>query len=394
MVFTAPTVHYSALATLPPELTSSKSHQSIKHTASVRFKMNRIFKKLLHNDIHNEHTIRTEIKEHNQLPKSDVHLSETIEYNNDAYISTAVKNPNNSNTDNRTLTEQESPRSMPSLIEPFERLPFTEPYFSISPKNEKFPFELSTYHKRCIHQEKYIDQKQYNCESSSIKQTKFLQRNPSISTSIKQARSDLINRQLQNSNEQQCQIEYNNKKSNSTTTLPVSTCIENRIGLQYASRRNTVTNSHNIRSSHAQQHTQHLRRLHSKSKIRPIINETKTLSITSQNKSLPLSSISSSIAHRIELLKKAMHNNQLEFHRPKSDKISPIELSYHPLIDKINKETQTDNNQFKSSEFYHVHHHHIHSSSFLSIEWRTYFSIIGTLSIIFLLLIELITIIF
>ncbi|CAF2396618.1 unnamed protein product [Rotaria sp. Silwood2] len=382
MVFIAPAVHYSALATLPPELTSSKSHQSIKHTASIRFKMNRIFKKLLNNDIHNEHI---------QLPKTDVHLSETIEHNNDASISTVVKNPNNSNNDNRTLAEQESRRSMPSLSEPFERLPFTEPYFSISPKTEKFPFELSAYHKHCIHQQKYIDQKQYHHESSLTKQTKFSQQNPSISTSIKQHRSDLVNCRLQDSNEQQSQIECNNKQSNSTTTLPVSTSIENHIGLRYASRRNTITNSHSVRSSYAQQH---LRRLHSKSKVRPIFNETKTSSITSQNKSLPLSSISSSIAHRIELLKQAMHSNQLEFHHPKSDKISSIELSSHALIDKIDKETQTNDNQLKSSEFYHIHHHHIHSSSFLSNEWRTYFSIIGTLSIIFLLLIELLTIIF
>ncbi|CAF0896572.1 unnamed protein product [Rotaria sordida] len=393
MVFTAPAIHYSALATLPPELTSSKSHQSIKHTASVRFKMSRIFKKLINNDIHNEHTIRTNIKEHIELPKIDVHLSETIEHDNDPSISTVVKNPNNSNSDNQTLTEQESPRSMPSLIESFERLPFTEPYFSISPKNEKFPFELSAYHKHCIHQEKYIDQKQYHHESSSIKQTKFSQHNPSISTSVKEYRSNLANCRLQNSNKQQYQNQFNNKKSNSTTTLPISTSIENRIGLQYASRRNTITNSHSIRSSYAQQHTQHLRRLHSKSKIRPIFNETKTSSVTPQNKPLPLSSISSSIAHRIELLKQAMHNNQLEFHHPKVDKTSPIELLSHSLIDKINKETQTNDNQLKSSELYHIHHHHIHSSSFLSIEWRTYFSIIGTLSIIFLLLIELITII-
>jgi len=176
--------------------------------------------------------------------------------------------------------------------------------------------------------------------------------------------------------------------------LPVSASIENRIGLQYASQRNTIATSHGIRSSYVQQQTQRLRRLHSKSNVRPISSETKTSSLTSQKKSTPSSLISSSIAHRIELLKKAMHNHQLEVHHLKSEKSPSIESSSHPLIDIIHKQTQTNNNPLKSSEIHHIHHHHIHSSSFLSIEWRTYLSIIGTFSIIFLLLIELTTIIF
>jgi len=165
--------------------------------------------------------------------------------------------------------------------------------------------------------------------------------------------------------------------------LPISASIENRIGLQYASIKNPIATNHGIRSSYPQQQTQHLRRLHSKSKVRPISNETK-----------PSSSISSSIAHRIELLKKAMHNHQLEVHHLKSEKSSPIKSSSssHSLIDSIHKQTQTKDNQLKSSEIHHIHHHHIHSSSFLSIEWRTYLSIIGIVFIIFLLLIELITI--
>ena len=185
------------------------------------------------------------------------------------------------------------------------------------------------------------------------------------------------------------QNKLDNKKSSSTTTLPASSSLENRIGLQYASRRNTVTNSHSNRSSY----TQRLRRLHSKSKVRSIPNETKTSSVT-YKKSFPPAIISSSIAHRIELLKQAMHNNQLELHQWKSEKTSPVESSSHPSNDTINRQTQTNENQSKSSEIHHIHHHNIHSSSFLSLEWRTYLSIIGTLSIIFLLLIELTTIIF
>jgi hypothetical protein len=168
--------------------------------------------------------------------------------------------------------------------------------------------------------------------------------------------------------------------------------------LQYASQKNAITTSHGIRSLYTQQQTQRLRRLHSKSKIRPISNETKTSSLTLQKKSTPSSSISTSIAHRIELLKKSMHNHQLEVHHLKSEKLtpapSPIQSSSHPLIDTIHKQTQTNNNPLKSSEIHHIHHHHIHSSSISSLEWRTYLSIIGTFSVIFLLLIELITIIF
>jgi hypothetical protein len=176
MGFTAPAVHYSALATLPPELTSSKSQQSIRHNASIRFKLNQIFKKLLNNDLHNEQTITTEIEE-------QIRLSKTKEKENET--STILKNPSNNNSGNRISTGQESPRSMPSLIEPFERLPFTEPYFSKAPKHEKFPFELSAYHKHCTRQQKYLDQKQYHHEPSS--------------PSAKDNRSDSANYRLQNS---------------------------------------------------------------------------------------------------------------------------------------------------------------------------------------------------
>jgi hypothetical protein len=151
MVFTAPAVHYSALATLPPEPTASKSQQSINHTGNVRFKLNRIFKRLLNNDIQNEHIITTE------LAKSTLHLTEVTEKENKDDTSIIVKSPNNNNSGHRVSIGQESPKSLSSSIEPLERLPFTEPYFS---KTEKYPFELSTYHKRCIHQQKYINQKQ------------------------------------------------------------------------------------------------------------------------------------------------------------------------------------------------------------------------------------------
>jgi len=190
MVFMAPAVHYSAL-----EPTLSRSQQSIKHTASIRFKLSRIFKRLLSQDIHNEHKITTEIEEHIQLPKITLHLTENKEKDNDNNTSIVVKNPNTNNSGTGISTGQESTRSMPSLIDTLERVPFTEPYFSITPKNEKFPhFELSAYHKHCIHQQKYIDQKQYH-HDSSIKSSPL---NPSLSSSFKDHRSDLVNCHLQN----------------------------------------------------------------------------------------------------------------------------------------------------------------------------------------------------
>jgi hypothetical protein len=179
MVFTAPAVHYSALATLPPELTTSKSQQSFKRTPSIQFKLSQIFKRLLNNDM---------------LPKPAVHSPTITEKRNDIDPSTIIKKPNNNNSGGNvtTSTGQESPKSIPSLIEPLERLPFTEPYFAISPKKEKFSFELSAYHKHCIHQQKYVGQKQYAHQSL----TKNSQ--PQLST-IKEHRSNLPNYRLKNS---------------------------------------------------------------------------------------------------------------------------------------------------------------------------------------------------
>ena len=182
MGFTVPAVHYSALATLPPGLTTSKSQQSFKHTTTIQFKLNQIFKKFINNDIHN------------QLigPSKPVLQSpETIEKENDNLL-TVVKNPNNNNSGNRTITGQESLKVGSSLIEPSERIPFTEPYDSIPTKKEKYPLELSAYHKHCIHQQKYIAQKQYQHEPSSS----LSRPNPS---SIKTYRSNLPNYQLQKS---------------------------------------------------------------------------------------------------------------------------------------------------------------------------------------------------
>ncbi|CAF3379828.1 unnamed protein product [Rotaria socialis] len=375
MALHTPAFHRATLTTIPLELTSSKSRQSIKHIGSVRCKMSRIFKKMLNSDT----AIRSEIKEPLQLPKPNIHLSETTADNNDTNTSTLVENPENDKSSNN--------------LEPFERLPFTEPCFSLSSNDENVPVELSTYHKHCIHQEKHMDKNQYHHEALSAKQTTCSQLNSSKSVPIKEKCPDLVNYRLQNANKPTDQITVNNKRNNSTAALPVSSSVENRIGLQYASRKNTITNSQSLRSFYA---PQYLRRLRSKPKIRQILNETKTSTLTSKNQSSPLSSVSSSIAHRIELLKQAMHNNQLEFHQSKLDKISPIDLSSHPLMHKLNKETQTNANDkhLNSPECHHIHHHHIHSSSLLPIEWRTHFSIIGTLSIIFLLLIELITVIF
>lgn len=184
MGFTAPAVHYSALATLPPELTSSKSQHSITQTTSIRVVLGQILKKLLNN----EQTITTE------LLKTPVCVSETIQKGNDTSL--VLKNPNNNNSGNQISIGQELPKSIPSLMEPLERLPFTEPYFSGGSKNEKFPFELSTYHKHCILQQKYIDQKQFH---HPLKQIKTSQPNSSLSSFIKENCSNLANYRLKNS---------------------------------------------------------------------------------------------------------------------------------------------------------------------------------------------------
>lgn len=162
-------------------------------------------------------------------------------------------------------------------------------------------------------------------------------------------------------------MKFNKKISNSGTALST---MEDRIGLQYATERNTSTPNHP---------TQHLRRLQSRSKLRPLpVNEPKSPS-----------PISSSIAHRIELLKQAMNNHQLEIH---SSKPSSTESNSLSSLESIHKQTQTISSPLKSSEIHHIHHHHIYSSSFLSLPWRTYLSILGTTTMIFFLLIQFITI--
>ncbi len=146
MGFTVPAVHYSALATQPPELATSKSQHSITTTANVRFKLSEIFKKLLNDDNHSKPTIPIGTDKQIQLP-------EITEKDNDTSI--VIKNPANNNSGHRTSIGQVSLRSPSSSIEPLERLPFTEPYFSSTPKSGQIPFELSAYHKNCIRQEKH-----------------------------------------------------------------------------------------------------------------------------------------------------------------------------------------------------------------------------------------------
>lgn len=145
MGLTVPAVHYSALASLPPDYASSIS----QHTPNFRLKLNQLFKKLLSHEIHHE----------------------SIEGNeNDQSI--VLDNPNNNNSDNRTLTESRNALS--------ERLPFTEPYVSI-PKIEQTPLESSVYHKHCIRQEKFIDQKRHHFEPSYVKNHPFIK---SVRTSL------------------------------------------------------------------------------------------------------------------------------------------------------------------------------------------------------------------
>lgn len=145
--------------------------------------------------------------------------------------------------------------------------------------------------------------------------------------------------------------------------------------MQYATQRNHSTTNHTYRSAHIPQQSQHLRRLQSRSKIRPI---------TSNEIKAPTSS---SIAHRIELLKQAMHNHQLEMHSSK-----PSSSSSSSPLESIHKQTQTTDKSLKSPEVHHIHHHHIYSSSLLNMPWRSYLSIVVTMTMIFFLLFQFITI--
>lgn len=152
MGLTVPAVHYSALASLPPDFVSSISQQCIQYTPNVRLKLNQIFKKLLNHDPHSEPTIIS---------------SEMIEEKEN--------NPNNNNSDDRPFLSQTSTKSSSSGNELLERLPFTEPYFSTM-KTEQTPSELSIYHKHCIQQEKFIDQKHHQPDSSHIKSNRSILR--------------------------------------------------------------------------------------------------------------------------------------------------------------------------------------------------------------------------
>lgn len=119
MGFTAPAIHYSALSTLPLDLSAAKS----SHSTNIQSKINHLLTKFLSSDISHGQVIETkspEIKESNPSP--------TI----------INENPNNNNSEHQVST--------PTSV---ERLPFTEPYVSTTPKIEKRTFEFSSYHKHC-----------------------------------------------------------------------------------------------------------------------------------------------------------------------------------------------------------------------------------------------------
>ena len=160
MGLTVPAVHYSALASLPPDFASSIS----QHTPSLRLKLNQIFKKLLNHDLHHEQTMATETIEEKENGQSVV-----------------LNNPNNNNSDERTFLTQTSTKS---LNEPSERLPFTEPYLT-TPKIEQPPFESSLYHKHCLRQEKFIDQKRQHPEPSYVKNTRTNFKNNPYTKSVR-----------------------------------------------------------------------------------------------------------------------------------------------------------------------------------------------------------------
>ena len=136
-----------------------------------------------------------------------------------------------------------------------------------------------------------------------------------------------------------------------------------------------------------------LRRLQSKSKVRPVSSsDNKTLVSTKsathaahKRSSVCPSSISSSIAHRIELLKQAMQHGH-ETHL--DEKAAPLT----PATDTINRETQTSENLSKYSEMHYILHHHLHSASILSLQWRSLLSMLVALGLIFLFVLEILTI--
>lgn len=198
----------------------------------------------------------------------------------------------------------------------------------------------------------------------------------SSSINIQSKINQLLTKFLKNDQNSSTIINNNN---NNNERLPftqpyssviIPTKIEQSVAYQYANekRLNAIKQTSN---------SSHLRRLQSKPKLHPISIESK-------------SPISSSIAQRIESLKKSMHHSrQLDVIEPVQ---SPVLSSTTNLA---HKQTQTTDLQLNACELHHIHHHHIHSpASSWSFSWRICLFLLGFCCLISLFLIEFITIYF
>ena len=150
MVFTAPAVHYSALATIPPR-TSAPSSQPL-------IKWNQIIKRFFRSDDHPKPIIdddRPLLKAKTSSPRHP-HFNDETDF--------SIIKQNFAHADAQATVdhlETKLPNVSSSPIEPRERLPFSGPHLSPSSNNEQESTKLSAYHRHCTRQEKFIRQKQY-----------------------------------------------------------------------------------------------------------------------------------------------------------------------------------------------------------------------------------------
>ena len=172
MVFTAPAVHYSALATTPPKVDASNSQPLIK--------WNQIIKRFFRSD-------------DRQLSETTAGSSEMKHWSNETDLS--IVKPCSTHADQTTLSdrvETEAPKIPSTLVGPTERLPFSGPYLSSAPNNERESSKLSSYHRHCTRQEKFVHQKQYPSTTNYS--------DPSDSpTAGKESSSNFVSYRLQNS---------------------------------------------------------------------------------------------------------------------------------------------------------------------------------------------------
>lgn len=125
-----------------------------------------------------------------------------------------------------------------------------------------------------------------------------------------------------------------------------------------------------------------LRRLQNKSKVRPVTtfnkdNKFQNSSVSSSVTSPKRSSISSSIARRIEMLKEAAQYTQKDSIKPSKEDMKNIKS-----ICKMNHQsTQTCEQRLNSTVFHSIHYHYLHHLPCLSM--------IGTISLMLFFIIEI-----